>query len=322
MTLLVMTGATGFLGTAFCRAALQRMPEVRIRALVRDANRARWLPDAVECLPSDLADPECLQSALCGADAVVHMAALVDSTDTQALHQTNVVTTRTLAEAARNRGVGKFVLLSSGGVYGRPDLAPPRTEETPPRPDTPYGRSKLEAERVARQFLEEHAKLSILRPTGMYGPGRKLYARLLRAMRKRPLAMSLTGDEIVHPCHSEDIVNAIISVVTRPRHGTQVYNVAGERALPLRQMHDRLAALAGISRIHVTLPPWVGVPLVRMWIRLNRRPDAERELILAKARGLSPGSQMDTARIQSHYKLDWKPLDQGLREMVASFRES
>lgn len=108
-------------------------------------------------------------------DAIVHAAALVHQKETAenaALYQrVNRDLTVELAEKARTEGVGQFVFLSTGGVYGLTEGV--ITKDTVPRPVTNYARTKLEAEEALISMKRDGFTVAILRPLMVYGKGCK-----------------------------------------------------------------------------------------------------------------------------------------------------
>lgn len=119
-----------------------------------------------------------------GVDAVVHAAALVHQKETAenaALYaRVNRDLTVELAEKARAEGVGQFVFLSTGGVYGLMEGV--ITKDTVPRPVTNYGRSKLEAEEALIPMSGEGFAVAIIRPLMVYGKGCKGNYRTLEKL--------------------------------------------------------------------------------------------------------------------------------------------
>src|SRR6185436_9203424 len=108
--------------------------------------------------------------------------------DDSAMRRINVDGTRNLATAAGAAGVKRFIHISSAGVYGeRPELQPP-DERTAPMPQTPYERSKLDAEVALAAALQNTGIASvILRPTGIHGPRREATARFYSRICRRAL---------------------------------------------------------------------------------------------------------------------------------------
>jgi len=116
--------------------------------------------------------------ALDGVDAVIHLAGMAHRQDKGAAEdwdgydRVNHLATRSLAEAiARSTTVTRFIFISSVAVHGTPGSFP-LTEKHPLLPDTPYGKSKLDAERAIAETLDPaRCKWAIFRPVLVYGPG-------------------------------------------------------------------------------------------------------------------------------------------------------
>lgn len=110
-----------------------------------------------------------------GYDAIVHAAALVhqkETTENAALYQqVNRDLTVELAEKAKMEGMGQFVFLSTGGVYGLTEGV--ITKDTVPRPVINYARTKLEAEEALISMMGDGFAVAILRPLMVYGKGCK-----------------------------------------------------------------------------------------------------------------------------------------------------
>lgn len=166
----VLTGATGFLGGALL--ARLRVEGFELLALGRDPERLRReLPAEVAVARYDLADPrppECLRPG----DAVIHCAALLGNAraDRAEYLKANVESVRVLAEAARDAGAALFQFVSSVSAHGPVGSeARPLREDTPFRPASLYGESKVLAEQALARI--EGLRIQVLRPPVIYGPG-------------------------------------------------------------------------------------------------------------------------------------------------------
>jgi len=182
MSGVLVTGASGFLGSFVVKRLQGR--GTRVRGLVRsDVD----LP-GVEVVVGDLTDPTSLEGAVEGVDAIVHTAASF-SMDFQESAGVNLDGTRALLEMALDHGVGRFVHISSCGVYDLVDVEVV-TEETPRWPFTDetdpffatlkpgsgevyayvYGRVKAEVERAVEAAGARGLPGVILRPPNILGP--------------------------------------------------------------------------------------------------------------------------------------------------------
>jgi dihydroflavonol-4-reductase len=123
-------------------------------------------------------DRAALTQAFRGADAVVHLAGVVSALRDRDFVAVNVEGTRAVTEAARDAGVRRLVHISSLAAAGAGSARAPRTEDDPSAPVTPYGRSKLESERVVAAAT--WAQWLVLRPGVVYGPGDRAMLPLFR----------------------------------------------------------------------------------------------------------------------------------------------
>jgi nucleoside-diphosphate-sugar epimerase len=183
MSIVVVTGADGFIGSALV-ANLERRGH-RVRRAVRSSTT---VSTGDVCITGDIAQFSAWNALVRGADAVVHLAARAHITSrTEAggvakFRPSNVDATMRLAEACRQEDVRRLVFVSSIGVNGEGRDGKPYTEEDPPAPVEPYAYSKLEAEQGLRRVLEgARTEYVIVRPTLVYGPGVK--GNLLRLLR-------------------------------------------------------------------------------------------------------------------------------------------
>lgn len=182
-----LTGATGFLGSHIADRLLAAGWQVR--AAVRPTSNLRWLAGKpLDTVVADLADPDSCRRLVAGCAAVIHCAGVVSAGSEEAYRRGNVDTTRTLLEAAaevwapRQPAEPVFVLISSLAAHGPAGLRAPATEESPCRPLTAYGRSKLAAEELVTGRPWPF-RTAILRPPGLYGPRDRDFVPLFRAAR-------------------------------------------------------------------------------------------------------------------------------------------
>lgn len=183
--MIAVTGASGFVGYALCRAlADQRVP---FRALVRAPDLR--MPDA--CVVGDIGRDPSWASALQGIRCVVHCAARVHVMQDSVAdpladyRRVNVEGTRRLAQAAAEAGVQRMVFLSSLKVLGEQTAPGVRFYNTsPPEPLDPYAQSKWEAEQALWAVSRQTSlRAVVIRPPLLYGPGVKAnFERLMRAV--------------------------------------------------------------------------------------------------------------------------------------------
>jgi nucleoside-diphosphate-sugar epimerase len=176
---IVVTGASGFIGTALCRGLLARGHTVR--AAVRHSS-APANSGLLHVHVPDLATDFDRSALLDETEAVVHLAAIAHRGASEAeLRRVNVDATLRLAEAAAGR-VRRFVFLSSVKVHGEDSGTGAFRESDELHPEDAYSRSKLAAERGLTELAARTGlQLIVIRPPLVYGPGVKAnFLRLLR----------------------------------------------------------------------------------------------------------------------------------------------
>jgi nucleoside-diphosphate-sugar epimerase len=254
-----VTGATGFLGGALARALASE--GVEVHALARHGADRRLLADVpITWHRGDVTEPETLPPLLAGADAVVHAAGRLGEAGLPdaAYRAVNVAGTRHLLDAAFADGRRPRVLhLSSTGVLG-PIAGPSATERAPLAPNTPYERSKAEAERIALDFARRGLPVIVARPGFVYGPGDRHVLGLFRAIARGHFFYMGGARARCQPTFVDDAVAGMLLCLRRGRPG-EVYHLAGPRPVTFRELGDTIAGALGVRH------PWLDVPVWLAW---------------------------------------------------------
>lgn len=177
MNHILITGATGFVGTALIKRLLQE--NVRLTAAVLAGEDARHLPTEVtQVTVQPLSEQSDYSACLQNIDIVIHLAARVHimqetATDPlQEFRKVNLHGTERLARQAAQAGVKRFVFMSTIGVNGDNSGDKQYTEGDVPHPHNPYSVSKYEAELALKKIsIETGMEVVILRAPLVYGPG-------------------------------------------------------------------------------------------------------------------------------------------------------
>jgi nucleoside-diphosphate-sugar epimerase len=275
----LVTGAGGFIGSHLVDQLLGEGR--RVRALVRDPSRARWLPlDRVELIVGDLFDEAALARATRGVDVVFHLAALTRARSRAELHRANVEgTARVVSACATQTTPTKIVFVSSQAAGGPSRDGAPVHEETPPRPVSAYGESKLAAERVVESRAKDLPS-AIVRPPTVYGPRDPALLPLFRTA-KRGLVPVPGGLGALAIVHVEDLACGIRLAGER---GAGVYYLTDGAHHTARDVASAIAAAMSSRARIVEIPKPLFVATV--WA-------AER---IARATGRRPPLATDRAK--------------------------
>ncbi len=242
MTKIFMTGGAGFIGSAFVRQVLEREPDVSIidyDALTYAGNLENLVGIDNErhtFVKGDICDREAVIAAMPeGCDAVFNFAA--ESHVDRSIHsadeflRTNIIGTQVLLDAAREKGVRRFVQISTDEVMGSlPDESEDHfTESSPLQPNSPYAASKAAAEFVVRAAQETHGVDAVITRCGNnYGPRQfpeKLIPLILaNAMNDLPLPVYGDGKNVRDWIFVDDHCDAIWLAYKKGRSG-EAYNI-------------------------------------------------------------------------------------------------
>ena len=253
MTILV-TGATGRVGSRFVPRLLQQAEPVRV--LVRDPVRAEFLGRlGAQIVVGDLRDTGTLDEALKGIDAVVHLGAAFRGVPAEEAVTINHTATVQLAESALRTGVTRFVYASTTLVYGPGHGRPALETDEPAPPGSAYPMSKVAAEKALLQLHQaEGLPLRIARLAFVYGEGDPHLAESLLWARDWPLHKRL------HLVHHADVGQALLRAVQATGVDGEIFNVADGApvtALELLSLNREPVAEEAASR---TLDdPWEGI---------------------------------------------------------------
>jgi uncharacterized protein YbjT (DUF2867 family) len=232
---LLLTGATGLIGTALLRRLVAAGRPVR--CLVRDPRRLGAERVRVQIALGDLSDPPSFRNALRGVDTVLHLAAAIRDQPGGSLEELNGIATWRMVHAARRAGVGHFVFFSaqSAAAHSR----------------ARFMRAKALAERAVAESGVPH---TIFAPSIVYAPG-DVFLTLLERMSLLPvLPISGSGRAIFEPIWADDVADCVMAALERPVTGAR-YELSGPDALS----YDDIARL--VLRSLDRSRPLVHVPL-------------------------------------------------------------
>ncbi|MBZ9641195.1 dTDP-glucose 4,6-dehydratase [Streptomyces sp. PSKA30] len=255
---LLVTGAAGFIGSAYVRALLAAS-DARITVLdkLTYAGSRDNLPSGdprLDFVHGDICDAALVDKLMADADQVVHFAAEshVDRSIDGAADfvRTNVLGTQTLLDAALRHGAGPFVHISTDEVYGSIESGS-WPEEHPLRPSSPYSASKASSDLLALAYHHTHGlDVRVTRCSNNYGPRQfpekvvPLFITNLLDGRTVPLYGE--GRNVRDWLHVEDHCHGIELVRTRGRPG-EVYNIGGGTELSNKELTALLLQACGAS---------------------------------------------------------------------------
>jgi UDP-glucose 4-epimerase len=238
-TTALVTGGAGFVGSHLVESLSTE--HVRVLDDFSTGRRDR-LPDDVEVVEGDVADPDAISRAMTGVDCVFHLAAMVSVPESVerpvACQRRNADATTRLLDEAR-RADARVVLSSSAAVYGEQDSLP-ISETARPRPQSPYGVTKLAGDHQAAVFADLYdLPVVSLRYFNVYGPrggtNGVVGAFVSRALAGETLEIDGDGRQTRDFVHVDDVVRANRLAADADATG-EVFNVGTGRAVSIRRL--------------------------------------------------------------------------------------
>jgi dihydroflavonol-4-reductase len=249
----LVTGATGFIGSHLVDKLLAEGTPVR--CLVRGDPPYQWLDDGrIDLVRGDCTQIASLGAALKGVGVVYHIAGVTWSARSADYERTNVSGTRNLLEAIPQYApdLSRFVYVSSQAAGGPTRGGIPRTLSDPDIPVTPYGRSKLAAEKeVLARKRDIHCV--ILRPSAVYGPRDRSFLPIFKLMARKILIQFGSEDRLVSFCHVSDLVSAIVAAGQKAVSTGSIYYVSEPEPRYWSDIESIIASEIGVTPRKVVL---------------------------------------------------------------------
>ncbi|MCZ7646776.1 MAG: NAD-dependent epimerase/dehydratase family protein [Planctomycetota bacterium] len=322
--MILVTGATGFLGNHVARALLARGEAVRVT--VRPSSALKLLEDltGIEKAEADLRDRASLEKAVKGCSMLFHVAAdyRFDVADPDEMYKSNVEGTRNLLEAAGAAGVARIVYTSTVGCIGLPATGALGTEETPVGLEQmvgTYKRTKFQAELAALE-LAKKLPIVVVNPTAPVGerdvkptPTGDMIVRFLK--RKMPAVID-TGLNLIDV---RDCAAGHLLAAERGRTGQRY--ILGCRNMTL------LDICATLGRITQLKPPKLTMPWVVAWLagfvdtKLSLMRGKQPSISLESVRMAKKRMFVDCSKAVRELSLPQTPPEEALARAVAWFRE-
>jgi nucleoside-diphosphate-sugar epimerase len=250
MTILV-TGATGFLGSALVTELVKQKQSVRI--LARDEQKARvQFGETVTIMRGEITDVAQVERAVDGATTIYHLVGRLyhPSVPAELYHHTHVEGTRILLNACKGqKQLQRIVHCSTTGVHGVTGKTP-AAEDAPFAPTNPYEATKLQGELLAlKAYQEDSLPVSVARPGLVYGPGDLHLLGFFSSIKKGLFRVIDGGKALLHPIYIDEMTTAFLLCAERPAAVGHSYNIAGARPVTIRELATAIA-----HSLHKELP--------------------------------------------------------------------
>jgi len=333
MSRVLVTGASGFIGSHLVEALSERGDEVT--CLVRKTSKVDRLRALGAVLTyGDVTDPAGLPEAVAGHEIVYHLAGLTRTLRRGDFHRVNEQGVRNVARACAAQATPPVSVVLSSLAAAGPAPRRPRIESDPPEPVSRYGRSKRAGERAAEQ-LADRVPTSVVRPPPVFGPRDRAGLAIFRAIARTGLhVVPGLGRMHLSLIHAADLARLLILVAERGARlelqareaaaaSQGYYFAAGDEHPTYAELGRKIGTALGRARIRIvpTLPRTVW--LVAAWGELLGRLRGQPPAVgFDKAREARAGSWTCSAE-RAQEELDFQittPLDERLCETAEWYR--
>jgi nucleoside-diphosphate-sugar epimerase len=252
---LLVTGGAGFIGSNIVLRLLERGHGVTVLDDLSSGYRENLVP-GVPFIEGDVRDAETVRLAAAGCDVILHLAASVGnkrSIDRPLVDSAiNVLGTLNVLEAAREHGIHRVVFSSSAGIFGELKTLP-ISEDHPQDPDSPYGTSKLAAEKMCLVYNKLHGMANVcLRYFNVYGPHQRFdaYGNVIpifanRILAGRTLTIFGDGEQTRDFVCARDVAAANLGAAFAPPGVRGVFNIGSGTRISVLALADLMQRVAG-----------------------------------------------------------------------------
>lgn len=259
MTYLI-TGASGFIGSHLINLIREEDKDSRIVALDIVKNAHEGKAEYVYC---DVRNEITLDYEPCADDVIFNLAAVhrTPGHPDYEYFETNIRGAENVCDFARKHGIKRIVFTSSIAPYGAAEDA--KEETTLPTPNTPYGISKLVAEKIHEMWAAEdkERQLTIVRPGVVFGLGENgNFTRLYNGLKSRKFAYPGRKDTIKACIYVKDLVGFMMYKLENHGCGVERYNCTFEPAFTIEQIVETMKCVSGMKRFVPLIPSWVLMP--------------------------------------------------------------
>ena len=322
----LVTGATGFLGSAVMRCLLTAGHEVRV--LVRpDSDRRNLENFPVEITEGDLREHQSLRRAIKGCDNLFHVAAdyRLWVPDPETMHEINVNGTRALILAATEEGIKRIVYTSSVATLGLKQDGSSANEDTPSNFTAItgyYKRTKYLAEQMVKQLTDEHQlPLIIVNPSTPIGPGdirpTPTGRIVLDTLMGRMPAYVNTGLNIAHV---DDIAYGHLLAYQHGKPGER-YILGGDN-MSLLQILQTIDAINGTQQNRINIPIGLMLPMAWLMEKLASFTHTEPRATLDSIHMAKKLMFFSSEKAHRELGYQYRPSIEAIKDAVKWFKEN
>ena len=293
-------------------------------ALVRKSSNLRWIYNIpMQRVEGELTQPESYKEILPQVDYVVHVAGVTKAFRAKDYYKGNVEVTHILLEAVKTRAskIQKFLFVSSQAAVGPSPTAEPIDEDFPPHPITDYGKSKLQAEKIVREYMDQ-LPITIVRPPAVYGPRDSDVFHFFKNLMSGWNIQVGHLDQIVSLVYVLDLAQGIVQAALSPHTTGKTYFLCEEQPYRWSYVAELAAKKLGVTYRTIRVPyplAFIMATLIEWTGRLRGKPTILNRQKMREIRQpywvVSPQRAIQDFGYETRF-----PLEKGIAETIHWYR--
>ena len=297
--MILLTGATGFVGSNLMKELLKQ--GLQVRCLIRNPDWADALKKTgAELVKGDITDKDSILKAMDDGriTAAAHLVGILAETGRATFKTIHTEGTRNMVEACKAKGIKRFIHISALGTR-----ANARSQ---------YHKTKWEAEEIIRASGLDY---TIFRPSVIFGKEDKFTNLFAGIIKISPFIMIPgNGQNKMQPVSVKNLVSAMTIAVKDPQHIHKVYEIAGPEKLTFDQIIDTICRVMGKTRLKIHIP----MPLMRPGALIAecilRKPPITRDQLLM----LEEDNVTDNNALESVFNIKPVGFEEGIRSYLTA----
>ncbi|MGQ9843041.1 MAG: NAD-dependent epimerase/dehydratase family protein [Spirochaetota bacterium] len=285
MKTVCVTGCSGYLGKQVVQTLCDsgyKIIGIDIKDIMEEEIKNA---DNFHFVKGDITQKDDVLVACRDAEAIVHCAAALAQFvhDQARMEEINVNGTQNVIEVCKKFSIKQLIFISSVEVYGI-DVPIPCSEDAPLQPVCPYGRHKVEGERMCIRLSEKGVAVSILRPPTINGPGQNepfLVAQMEAVYKGKYVILPKGGTSRLQMVDVRDVANAIQLCLEKLTKGLLIANIASDNVPTIYELVKALFVHAGKKEKIIAVPATLSRLLVRGLAKVNLSPLEPQHLEIA-----------------------------------------
>ncbi|MCL4479441.1 MAG: NAD-dependent epimerase/dehydratase family protein [Deltaproteobacteria bacterium] len=309
MKKVLITGATGFIGSNLLTANISKGNHVRAFVLPDDPDEQKLRDRGVEIFHGDIREYDAVRKAASGMDIIFHCAAVVtDWAPWKLFREITIGGAENVCKAAVDAGVSRLVDISTNDVFGT-DESIIMDETCPLEPwGEPYPDSKIEAEKITwKYYNEKRLPVTMVYPCWAFGPGDKTFVPLLADSIIRHELIFWRKDVIVWPTYIENLVDLLLLISEDDRAVGNGYLVHDGESVTLQDFCKGIADTLGVKPINTHIPYFTAYAAAVIMEALWKIFNIKKRPLLTTYTVKNLGSRLKFSIAKTERELGWKP---------------